>query len=163
MDITSDIIINTLLEKIVSDLLPIINEYVRSDRLFAIGKYHGSYPGYCLHSDTMIREGKLLTKYYPQSTKLYVLDDIVNIGNNSLCCDGLFFKISNGFNITCRPAIKGEYISLEASYYDAEDLLRNIKSAYIIAPPSDHKPEIPSLKTTGLFPQGEIGLFVKNI
>ena len=59
MNISNDVLQNTLLNKIIPDLWPIIEEYFRTFPKFVIGSYDVEYPGY-----RMIEENDLNHKIF---------------------------------------------------------------------------------------------------
>lgn len=77
----------TLLNNIITDLRPIIQEYLRTYPLFVIGKHNSSYPGYRMTTKNDIKcdqTMKTFGKYYTVHKGLPAID---SFHGDVLCCD----------------------------------------------------------------------------
>ena len=93
---------NTLLDRIVSDLQPIINEYIKAvNPLFVIGKYKSSYHNYRSVTINDIECKKILIilkKYYEQYNGFPAID---SFDGNILCCDNDFSLTYACYYVRC--------------------------------------------------------------
>lgn len=88
---------NTLLDRILSDLWPIIIQYIEKiNTQFYIGKYDTVYEKYRLisQSECMLNIFKHNFKnYYVKTGGLMSLDDIDDLEHGYLCCNGYYLDI----------------------------------------------------------------------
>lgn len=110
MDNSDNIFIEgTLLNHIILDLRPIINEYIRTFPLFVIGKYDMQYPDYRIVNKNDGNNNKFmntLANYYNQCNGLPSIDSFEGA---ILCGYGFAFIDHNIFFIKCITSDELQY------------------------------------------------------
>lgn len=117
MNISNDVLQNTLLNKIIPDLWPIIEEYFRTFPKFVIGSYDVEYPGY-----RMIEENDLnhkifideLAYFYRTNKGFPSVDDFCG---NVLFCKNKILGFYNCFLRLCMNDSDNIFISRGSSIF----------------------------------------------
>lgn len=146
---------DTLLDGIIADLQPIINEYFRTYPKFIIGSYAADYDDYCLVEKTHFDDPsfmKLLQNFYRDNKGFPCIKDFY--GNILFGLDFVlyyrtcFFRISNENN---KPFFikKGTITAFVTSFYDSDFILKNIDDICVRYPNTNNVIK-------------EMGLFVKH-
>jgi len=122
----------TILEGIVADLWPIINEYRRVYYLYAIGKHDGVYPNHRLITESeLITERDIFSDYYKNNKGLGSLDDfdgdVLFCDNRPLSMFGSWIRLLNAGSRYSVKITKNEIILFRNSHrHQKEYTIENI-------------------------------------
>ena len=146
---------DTLLNRIISDLQPIIKDYYRTYPKFIIGPYTAEYDDYCLIEKTHFDDPsfiKLLQNFYGDNKGFPCIEDFygnILYGLDFILYYQVYFFRMNNENNNALFIEKGTITAFITSVHDCDDILKNIDGICIRYPYMNHINK-------------EMGLFVKH-